>query len=124
MRLITFAHGDRSRVGVALSDAQVLDLGACGAPALAGRCDDMLDFIAGGDAALAAARQLAAAPPAAALRRRADVQLLAPILRPRRNVFCVGRNYFDHVKEGDRARAAKRPACPNGHSSSPRCRRR
>ena len=28
-----------------------------------------------------------------------DVKLLAPIPRPRRNIFCVGRNYHAHAKE-------------------------
>ena len=28
-----------------------------------------------------------------------DVRLLAPIPRPRRNVFCVGKNYFEHARE-------------------------
>jgi 2-keto-4-pentenoate hydratase/2-oxohepta-3-ene-1,7-dioic acid hydratase in catechol pathway len=28
-----------------------------------------------------------------------DVTLLAPIPRPRRNVFCVGKNYYDHAHE-------------------------
>ena len=28
-----------------------------------------------------------------------DVELRAPIPRPRRNVFCVGKNYFDHAYE-------------------------
>ena len=28
-----------------------------------------------------------------------DVELLAPIPRPRRNIFCIGRNYLDHAKE-------------------------
>jgi 2-keto-4-pentenoate hydratase/2-oxohepta-3-ene-1,7-dioic acid hydratase in catechol pathway len=28
-----------------------------------------------------------------------DVCLLAPIPQPRRNIFCVGKNYLDHVKE-------------------------
>ena len=28
-----------------------------------------------------------------------DVVLQAPIPRPRRNIFCVGKNYFDHVRE-------------------------
>jgi len=28
-----------------------------------------------------------------------EVRLLAPIPRPRRNVFCVGRNYRDHARE-------------------------
>lgn len=29
----------------------------------------------------------------------ASVQLLAPIPRPRRNIFCVGKNYHEHVRE-------------------------
>ncbi len=33
----------------------------------------------------------------------ADVELLAP-LAPRKNVFCVGRNYLAHAEEGARAR--------------------
>ncbi|MGY6156201.1 fumarylacetoacetate hydrolase family protein [Paraburkholderia graminis] len=32
------------------------------------------------------------------------VKLAAPIPRPEKNVFCVGRNYLDHVKEGYKAR--------------------
>ena len=31
------------------------------------------------------------------------VHLLAPIPVPRKNVFCVGRNYAEHIAEGDRA---------------------
>lgn len=33
-----------------------------------------------------------------------DYVLLAPIPRPSKNVFCVGRNYIDHVTEGYNAR--------------------
>ncbi len=28
-----------------------------------------------------------------------DVRLLAPIPRPRKNIFCIGKNYAEHVKE-------------------------
>ena len=28
-----------------------------------------------------------------------DIKLLPPTPRPRRNIFCVGRNYHDHAKE-------------------------
>jgi 2-keto-4-pentenoate hydratase/2-oxohepta-3-ene-1,7-dioic acid hydratase in catechol pathway len=34
----------------------------------------------------------------------AEVTLLAPILRPRRNVFCVGWNYSEHFTEGMKTR--------------------
>ena len=29
----------------------------------------------------------------------ADVELRAPVPRPRRNIFCVGKNYFEHANE-------------------------
>ena len=28
-----------------------------------------------------------------------EVRLLAPVPRPRRNIFCVGKNYHEHAKE-------------------------
>jgi len=37
----------------------------------------------------------------------AHVRLLAPIPRPRRNVFCVGWNYSEHFQEGANLRAAQ-----------------
>ncbi len=33
----------------------------------------------------------------------ADVRLLAPIPRPHRNIFCVGKNYHDHAREFSRS---------------------
>ena len=38
-------------------------------------------------------------PPLAAPMALSDVVLRAPLPHPRRNVFCVGKNYLDHVKE-------------------------
>jgi 2-keto-4-pentenoate hydratase/2-oxohepta-3-ene-1,7-dioic acid hydratase in catechol pathway len=32
-----------------------------------------------------------------------DAHLMAPLPAPRKNVFCVGRNYAEHIAEGDRA---------------------
>ena len=32
-----------------------------------------------------------------------DVRLLAPLPCPKKNVFCVGRNYLEHIAEGERA---------------------
>jgi len=46
--------------------------------------------------ALAAGRALPATGPAIALQQ---VQLTAPIPRPRRNIFCVGKNYHAHARE-------------------------
>lgn len=38
-----------------------------------------------------------------ALHSLADVQLAAPIPRPRKNIMCLGRNYLEHLKESDMA---------------------
>ena len=38
-------------------------------------------------------------PPVAETLSLADVRLEAPIPRPRRNVFCVGKNYHEHAQE-------------------------
>jgi 2-keto-4-pentenoate hydratase/2-oxohepta-3-ene-1,7-dioic acid hydratase in catechol pathway len=81
----------------------------------------LLEVIAGGDDALAAIRtQLAQAAPAA-WRPLAGVTLLAPIPRPAKNVFCVGRNYRLHIEEGARARGvpAEYPPVPEFFTKPP-----
>ena len=94
MRLLTFEESGSVRLGVLDSQCnEVLDLGAL-APELP---KSMLEFIALGDSALIKAREISAntAPglPLNALR------ILPPIPRPSRNIFCVGKNYPEHVKE-------------------------
>ncbi len=53
----------------------------------------------------------------------ASPQLLAPIPRPRRNVFCVGWNYAEHFAEdqGRIARGERLPEAPAFFSKNPRC---
>ena len=107
LNLITFADAAGSRAGVLLSGGRVLDLAVAMPPAR-----DMLAVIDGGAAMLAAIRALAANPPTNALLALASVALQAPIPKPRRNVFCVGRNYMDHVAEGDRTRGITQSEVP------------
>lgn len=107
LNLITFADAAGSRAGVLLSGGRVLDLAVAMPPAR-----DMLSVIEGGTPMLAAIRALAANPPANALLPLASVALQAPIPQPRRNVFCVGRNYMDHVAEGDRTRGITQSEMP------------
>ncbi len=103
MRFVSFTtgHGDE-RFGVVDEGEAVIDLVA----ACPGRPATLIDFIAGGDSALAAAREALQDVGSTARHTLADVRLLAPIPRPRKNVFCVGRNYKAHVEEGYRARGA------------------
>ena len=94
MRLVTFRHAGAIRIGALLDhDRLIVDFSAADAT-LPG---DMLGFIAGGAAALRAARQ---AVDSGYHRIAAkDCALLAPIPRPARNIFCVGKNYHEHAKE-------------------------
>ena len=107
LNLITFADAAGSRAGVLLSGGRVLDLAVAMPPAR-----DMLAVIDGGAPMRAAIRTIAANPPANALLALASVALQAPIPKPRRNVFCVGRNYMDHVAEGDRTRGITQSEVP------------
>jgi 2-keto-4-pentenoate hydratase/2-oxohepta-3-ene-1,7-dioic acid hydratase in catechol pathway len=62
----------------------------------------MLTLIDGGDAALKQAR--AAVERAESTRPLSEVQLLAPIPRPRQNIVCLGMNYAEHARESMRAK--------------------
>jgi len=98
MRFITFEHESLQSPGVWLDDGKVLDLRrALGT-------NTLLEFIEAGPEAVDAVRRLVQAPAATSLLSQTSVTLVAPIPRPRKNVFAVGRNYSDHVAEGQRAR--------------------
>ncbi len=95
MRLVTCRYRDKVCLGT-------LDGERVTSPALApgwdGRFPDMLSLIAAGAAGLRAFAAVAAAGDGMAV-ARADVELMAPIPRPRQNVICMGWNYSDHVQE-------------------------
>ena len=131
MRLVTYRKGSsRARVGAVAGDT-VLDLAALAADLArergtvrrgrAGFPKTMHELITGGADALASAREAAAHGEAllkrggldALVERRlgvalAKARLEAPIPRPHRNVFCLGRNYKEHAAE----RGAEAPPHP------------
>ncbi len=84
MRIATLEHQGRRRVGRLTAEGQSIDLfdldGTRGAQALIER----------GNAAL---------PPIDGQVPLAGARLLAPLPQPRRNLWCVGRNYHAHAKE-------------------------
>ncbi|MBL6454950.1 fumarylacetoacetate hydrolase family protein [Belnapia sp. T6] len=121
-KLATFTDAKGTRLGAVLEDGRMLDLATAANGALAAQVTDMLTLIEAGPAALAAVRALAAAPPPGAVLPAGGWRLLAPIPRPRRNVFCVGRNYMDHVAEGDRTRgitSSELPKYPQFFTKAP-----
>ena len=99
MRLCTFDRGRGPEAGAVVADGSVVAVSELvrGAPS------DMIMLIGGGDALHAGLR--AAVADARGGAPLATVRLLAPIVRPRRNVFCVGWNYLEHFAEGAKIRA-------------------
>ena len=100
------------------NDSEVVDLAALGGnPPFDPR--DMVSLIAAGSRSLQWIRDHAAR--AASAVKLADVTLLAPIPRPRKNVFCVGWNYLEHFKEGEKIRphVAEMPTHPTFFSKTP-----
>ena len=87
MKLATYTDraGGASRVGLVSADGTKI------APTDAA---DMLALIASGQRPKATGPEVAIS----------SVVLLAPIPRPRKNVFCVGWNYVEHFEEGRAAR--------------------
>lgn len=86
MRIATFEHQGRRRVGRLGADGltvEVLDI----------------DASLGAQALIEAQVAGQPAPPVSGHVALADVRLLAPLPRPRRNLFCVGRNYHAHARE-------------------------
>lgn len=127
LRLLTFAAPGELRLG-ALLDDHVVDLNRAN-PALP---TDLYDLVAGGDTLLDATQ--ATVDRIAACRAGwpelardgkvyplGEVRIFAPFPRPRRNVFCVGRNYLKHAEEGARARGVefKPPEYPEFFTKPP-----
>ena len=90
MRIATFAHQGRVQLGLVSADGLSLRPFVLDASAAARGALHVIEEAAAG-------RPLPApqGPPVAL----ADVTLLAPLPMPRRNLFCVGRNYHAHAKE-------------------------
>jgi 2-keto-4-pentenoate hydratase/2-oxohepta-3-ene-1,7-dioic acid hydratase in catechol pathway len=93
MRLVSFVRPGRVQLEIGALDAAggVLDLGAVES---ALRGETMLDVCAAEPAMLARLRAAAEKAP-----KVAGARLAAPIPRPPKNVFCVGKNYHEHAKE-------------------------
>jgi 2-keto-4-pentenoate hydratase/2-oxohepta-3-ene-1,7-dioic acid hydratase in catechol pathway len=125
MRLLTYKpkRGGAARIGLLLASGGVLEVGAAAARArqrLPFDAGDMLSLIAAGRSGLAALRRLAKAAGGKGT-ALAALRVLAPIPRPRKNVFCVGWNYLEHFAEGAKARphVQEMPAHPAFFSKAP-----
>ena len=116
LKLATVSVDGRPTSVALLGNGMMLDI-ARAADAVSSSGGDALEagtlqqIIEGGDSALHALHELVARAEAGELadhQHAADsVVLLAPIPLPKKNVFCVGRNYAEHIAEGEKAQKVK-----------------
>jgi 2-keto-4-pentenoate hydratase/2-oxohepta-3-ene-1,7-dioic acid hydratase in catechol pathway len=108
MRLVTYRANVEAaaRLGAVVDDmvVDVERIGAAGGVALPA---SMLDLIDLGPPATMALKKILSDKvgqwPVGAVLPLANVRLLAPIPRPRKNIFGIGLNYVEHVAESSRA---------------------
>jgi 2-keto-4-pentenoate hydratase/2-oxohepta-3-ene-1,7-dioic acid hydratase in catechol pathway len=121
MKFVSFTQAARASYGLLLDGGSVLDLPQAAGLAGLSVPADFLGFVAAGAPALATAATLLHQVGSEAVYAASAIKLLAPIPRPLKNIFCVGRNYHDHVVEGYRAQGKdlKLPAFPQFFTKSP-----
>ncbi len=107
MQLVTYrSHpAAAARLGAIVAD-MVVDVERLGAACGVALPADMLEFIDLGPAAVARLKRAIEASredwPVGTAIPASDVKLLAPIQRPRKNLFGIGLNYVEHVAESSR----------------------
>jgi 2-keto-4-pentenoate hydratase/2-oxohepta-3-ene-1,7-dioic acid hydratase in catechol pathway len=125
MKLLCYQDGASHRCAALITDQgdtlEVIDLVEAAAAEASGAAPsgpwsalsharDVGDLAAAPAGALAALSVFLNAESSTTLIRRIHrSSLLAPIPYPRRNIFCVGRNYLEHVREGDLKRGIQTP---------------
>ncbi|WP_425091809.1 fumarylacetoacetate hydrolase family protein [Tropicimonas sp. S265A] len=115
MRLATVSAADRGIAVALLQDNSELNIAQAardvpGAEGAALRTGNLQAIIDGGPATWATLRDLIGAAEQghhADAIMSADAPFLAPLHTPRKNIFCVGRNYAEHIAEGERAQNTK-----------------
>src|SRR5215469_656394 len=89
MRIATYRHQNRRAVGRLSPDGQALEAFALGTEEERRGALALVERLAAGSAL----------PPTGPAIPLSQVTLEAPLPRPRRNIFCVGKNYHEHAHE-------------------------
>jgi 2-keto-4-pentenoate hydratase/2-oxohepta-3-ene-1,7-dioic acid hydratase in catechol pathway len=96
MRLVNYERDGQERPGVIVNDGgDILDIQSV-MPSITS-LNDLID--AGHEALGQLAGHLGQSKDKGAVIPAAKARLLAPLARPHRNIFCVGKNYHEHAKE-------------------------
>ena len=127
MHFVTFESNGKTEIGVLSNDqnfviplqaAEQIYFGNTTLP------DTMLELLDQGDAAVEITKKIIArlddSCPKFAL---AEVNIQAPIPRPRKNIFCIGKNYVEHALEFEKTKDASVavPKVPVIFSKPPTC---
>jgi 2-keto-4-pentenoate hydratase/2-oxohepta-3-ene-1,7-dioic acid hydratase in catechol pathway len=111
MRLATLLIGGKPAAAAQMASGAWLNIAQAAAadPQTTVETDSLQSLIQGGDAAMAAVVALVAQADSGqhADAVVSDAVLMAPIPDPRKNIFCVGRNYAEHIAEGEKAQNIK-----------------
>lgn len=91
LKLLTFRVGTALRPGLLLSENKLLDLSP--------RVSSTMSVIKSGPSLIAELYESVKHPNEDLVLDLDSVALAAPIVRPPRNIFCVGKNYMDHIQE-------------------------
>ena len=102
MRVASYLVNNTPRIGVVASDQSLVPVSEL----LPGGPNEMVALLEAGPETWGRLREAAAT--ASGGESLTTASLLAPIPRPRRNVFCVGWNYSEHFAEGQGMRGAER----------------
>lgn len=105
MKFATFlpAQSRQPSLGVEMPSGDFFDLTAASALLGSAVPGAMAELIDGGAAAIAAVAEAMADARASGLLHARDSLTFLPPIRTGKNVFCVGRNYREHIIEGNRA---------------------
>ncbi|MBP2562287.1 2-keto-4-pentenoate hydratase/2-oxohepta-3-ene-1,7-dioic acid hydratase in catechol pathway [Neorhizobium galegae] len=120
MKVATVETESGSRPVVVVED-RILDIASAWKSGESGPAPNSVLDIVRNSPMLAALRQVVEAAGSDLWSPLAGAKLLAPIPRPAKNVFCVGRNYKLHIEEGARARGvpAEYPPLPEFFTKPP-----
>jgi 2-keto-4-pentenoate hydratase/2-oxohepta-3-ene-1,7-dioic acid hydratase in catechol pathway len=106
VKLGVFSRKDGSTGLFSVAESGYVDLGAGGGHTVP---RTLLEAV-GDRAALETFRSLTNR--AANVLKPSETHLAAPLVNPSRSILCVGRNYLEHIEEGNRARGDTNPNIP------------
>jgi len=100
MYFVTYQYNTLSEAGLLAEDTKkIIPLSVLGKLMGLNLPEHLIDFIPlATDAILLAMRKIISENPELGIELN-RIKLLAPISRPNRNIFCIGKNYADHAKE-------------------------